>query len=305
MSEHAACVRIGGILLRLSSNDPIEPGAFPSEYWDFCQLPSADAQPDVCVELDGAGPPPVVPGSGTDCGPWAYHRVGEARRLVWHGDREGALLWVAEYVPGTARVRVWCGPRLVRGQGGSRSIVNPFRYPLDQLVMMLLLAERGGLIVHSAGLVSDGRAIIAAGVSGAGKSTLSRLWAERHGSGSLLSDDRMIVRLAGAEGEADGPATAHGTPWPGELGAARSAGFPLAALVLLRQAPENALVPLSPREALERLLPNASVPWFDSELMPRSLEVAERVTARTPAYELRFTPEKQAIDLLQTLPEGR
>ncbi len=300
MSDGAAYVRIGGVLIRLSSRDPLAPGSFSAEYGNFRLETAADLEPDVCVELSALGPAPEVCDAGIDCGTWAYHRSGDARRLVWHGDRRDAPLWSAEYVPGSSRVAVWCGPRLVRERNGARSVVNPFRYPLDQLLLMLILSERGGLILHSAGLVRDGFTVVAAGVSGAGKSTLSRLWAARYGGGSLLSDDRVIVRLDGSDRPGVGP-MAYGTPWPGELGASRAAGAPIAALVLLRQAPENELIRLSPREAVERVLPQASVPWFDSELMPRALGLAERLTGRLPAYELRFTPDEGAVDILESL----
>ena len=56
------------------------------------------------------------------------------------------------------------------------------------------LAERGGVIVHAAGAVVQGGALVFLGASGAGKSTLSRMFLEAGLGAALLSDDRVILR---------------------------------------------------------------------------------------------------------------
>ncbi|MGB5736329.1 MAG: hypothetical protein WBM40_17995, partial [Thiohalocapsa sp.] len=70
--------------------------------------------------------------------------------------------------------------------------------------------RRGGVVLHSAGLVIDGRALLFAGRSGAGKTTLTR---KGHGAGAqVLSDDINLV-LPGAVGY-----EAHAVPFTGEFG---------------------------------------------------------------------------------------
>jgi hypothetical protein len=132
------------------------------------------------------------------------------------------------------------------------------------------------------------------GRSGAGKSTLSRLWMDRFGVETVLSDDRVIA-MSG-----DDPGF-HGSPWPGELGAARNKRAPLSALVFLKQARENKLVPVSAKQALDQLLPVATVPWFDDEALSPALECCQALVDRVPAYEFHFTPTMAAVEALARL----
>jgi hypothetical protein len=94
---------------------------------------------------------------------------------------------------------------------------------------------------------------------------------------------------------------AFGTPWPGELGAAQSHRVRPLALIFLRNAGTNALIPLSPRDALERLLPLASVPWYDQDIVPDALAVCEGVVTSLPAFEFAFTNDDRAVHALRDL----
>ena len=62
------------------------------------------------------------------------------------------------------------------GRGSVRQNANP--YSLDSVLRILhslILAERGGFLLHSASAICDGRAYLFSGVSGAGKTTMTRL----------------------------------------------------------------------------------------------------------------------------------
>jgi hypothetical protein len=57
-----------------------------------------------------------------------------------------------------------------------RQNANP--YSLDSVLRILhslILAERGGFLLHAASAICDGRAYLFSGVSGAGKTTMTRL----------------------------------------------------------------------------------------------------------------------------------
>src|SRR4051812_7654599 len=91
-----------------------------------------------------------------------------------------------------------------------RDGVNPLEYPLDELLMLNLLAQGRGVELHSCGLVDEtGAGYLFIGQSGAGKTTTARLW-EREPQVRILSDDRIIVRREA------GAFWMHGTPWHGE-----------------------------------------------------------------------------------------
>lgn len=90
----------------------------------------------------------------------------------------------------------------------------------------------------------------------------------------------------------------HGTPWPGDAGIARNRSAPLSALVFLAQADHNAIVPIAPADALRRLLIVASVPWYDAEYLPPTLDTADRLLAEVPCYEFRFVKAPSAADTI-------
>jgi hypothetical protein len=56
---------------------------------------------------------------------------------------------------------------------------------------------------------------------------------------------------------------------------------------------------LKPEEVLRRLLPVASIPWYESGLTEKALNLCEFLIERYPAYELAFRP--QANDLASVL----
>jgi len=50
-----------------------------------------------------------------------------------------------------------------------KAIGNPFNYPLDQLVLIHILAYNSGVIIHAAGIEFNGRIYMFAGKSGAAR----------------------------------------------------------------------------------------------------------------------------------------
>ncbi len=169
---------------------------------------------------------------------------------------------------------------------------NPIAYPVDQILMMHLLAGRAGCILHAAGLGLGRRGFAFCGCSGAGKSTLAR---QLHGRGrwSPLSDDRVIVRAIG------GGYRLFGTPWPGTGEIAENRSFSCRGLVFLRHAREHRLQRLPGPAALRRLLPVASVPWYDPGPMALVLDFLAALVAQVPAWELSFRPERSVAAFLE------
>ena len=226
---------------------------------------------------------------------WRAYRDGRDVLLVHSlGPSPDRALWAVRLPADEDRVEVSVGPDLLRRAEGGL-VPNPLRYPVDQLLMIHLLPRRDGVLLHAAGLRREGRAILFAGRSGAGKSTLTRL-ALRQDGWDGLSDDRMIIRMVGSE------VLAFGTPWGGTEQIAVNESAPLGALVFLHQAPRNRLLRLEPRQALEQLLPIASILWFDLDRMTRSLELCERLLRLLPAYELHFRDDPSVLKALAELP---
>ena len=196
-------------------------------------------------------------------------------------------LWIARFGSRVQRVTVYC--RSLQHKKSEKRIVNlPITYPLDQLLLMVYLARRQGMLMHAAGMVHRESAYLFAGASGAGKSTFSELLVKAR-TGKMLSDERMIVREIG------GKMIAFGTPWAGTAGIARDGSAPLAGIFFLKHGKSNRIEKLAASAAADRLLPMISIPWYDPDTAAPIIAFAKRVFAVAPAYEFRFTPDRTAI----------
>lgn len=198
--------------------------------------------------------------------------------------------WIARFDRLFRNVGLYLHQQSIKAADKGKVLVNPICYPLDQLLLMYILAEHGGLIIHAAGIKIDDRVLVFPGPSGAGKSTLSRLFqAQGH---DVLSDDRVIVR------KIDGQFMAFGTPWPGEAACALNTGLPLRAICFLSHGQQNTLTRLNTAGIIERLLPVTSIPWFDPEAMTRILGFCENLLSQVPIYRFFFTPGPEAVEFL-------
>jgi hypothetical protein len=203
-------------------------------------------------------------------------------------------LWLARFDRDLRQVTVYCSESLIRERDGRTAVSNPVRYPLDMLLLMYILAQNKGMLVHAAAARINGRGFLFPGRSAAGKSTLSRLLVGRRGV-ELLSDDRIAVR------KMDGEFRAFGTPWPGDAGIALNASVPLSGIFFMYHGVNNRITEINKQEALERLLPVTSIPWYDRDIVPGMLSFCEDLVSHVPAFELHFTPSSEVVDLLREL----
>jgi hypothetical protein len=168
---------------------------------------------------------------------------------------------------------------------------RPARGILEAAVRIALAAalpRRGGLLVHGAGTIVDGRGVVCPGPSGAGKSTLDRLLRGRFAS---LGDELVAVRGK----------YAHATPFAGENGAVARARAPLAALCFLEQAPRHGLARLDRPHALRRLLRNVMAHVLDRAGADHVLGVAAEIVATVPAHVLGFARDSGVAEVLAEL----
>ena len=222
---------------------------------------------------------------------WAAFREGDIRWFRLQPPPFAEPIWEVRMEMDPVSVAVYCGPDLILQRGDRLRLSNPLHYPLDQILLMHCLAPAGGLLLHAAGLTVNGGGYLFAGKSGAGKSTISRLLGEQDGV-SLLNDDRLVLRPSG-----DG-FRMYGTPWPGELGIAHNNSSLLRGMCFLCQSQENRLVSLTPSEAMERLLPVASIPWYDSAIVDLLLPAIEKLVHIVPAFDFHFLREPAAAGFL-------
>ncbi len=228
---------------------------------------------------------------------WSMFQEDEVYWIARNPPNYKTPLWVARFNRDITEVTVYCGKKLISKRDGKRVVSNPVRYPLDQLLLMYILAQNKGALVHAAGMNLDGKGFIFPGKSGAGKSTLSRQFNSRKDPEKVvISDDRMVIR------KIDGAFKAYGTPWPGEEGTALNKSMPLSGIFFLRHAAHgtrNKIKEIKPKKALEKLLPVTSIPWYDREVMPKVLQFCEDLISDVPCFELHFTPGFEVVKLME------
>jgi hypothetical protein len=200
-------------------------------------------------------------------------------------------IWIAQFNRDITKATVYCSKMLINENEGN-TVSNPVRYPMDQLLLMYALTQKHGAVLHAAGIGINNKGYIFAGRSGAGKSTLSRQFAAKKYP-VLLSDDRVVIR------KIDKAFMTFGTPWPGEEGIAINKSIPLSGIFFISHGSDNKIKEIDKKEALERLLPVTSIPWYDQEIMTKILNFCEDMISHIPAYELYFKPDVEVVDVLE------
>ncbi len=292
----ALCLSVAGMCLHFRGGEHIRLAAPIDCYAPFLRASPVDGPCIDTIEMEviqGDVPRPDLLKPVFDTGD-AWELWADDRRCVFRTrirQDNNQPLWSMTIDRGFNHGRIYCSKDLFVASGKSLLARNIVQYPLDQLLMIHVAAARSAaVLLHAAGGSIDGNGVLFAGQSGAGKSTVSRLL----GNGTrFLSDDRIMLRRFGSK------LSMYGTPWPGDAGVAINESVPLKAICFLRHADDTSLRPLKPEEILQRLLPVASIPWYESELADNALNLCEFLIEHYPAYELSFRPH--ANDLSSVL----
>ena len=256
-------VQIGGFPIRLRCSDRNFVRQIEERYAGFLSS-SNDAAFDFEIEL-------APPGTESrdedvrvnwDSGQW----------LMQRGD------FRAEWNPANARGRI-------------RQTSNP--YSLDsvlRIVHTLLLARKGGFLVHASSAIRNGRAFLFSGVSGAGKTTMARL---APADAALLTDEiSYVIRRENSY-------HAVGTPFYGELARpGENLEAPIEALYLLAKGPENKIEPVNGTAAVRGLLENILFFARDPEFVKLVFDSACDFVNRVPVRRLTFVPDASAWELI-------
>jgi hypothetical protein len=258
-AQKSACVEIGGIPIALSTSDVSFLELLRQRYDGF--LSSSTPEFELEFDLSRTGPQ-----SNDDI------RVRREGRewLLQRGD------FYARWDPQT-------------GRGSVLQNSNP--YSLDsvlRIVHSLVLAERGGFLLHAASAICDGRACLFSGVSGAGKTTMTRLAPP---DVTLLTDEISYSR-PGEDGY-----VAYGTPFYGELARpGENCSAPITALFFLEQGPENCIEELPSAAAVQRLMRNILFFAEHRGLVEKLFATACDFVARVPIRRLTFYPDGRVWD---------
>lgn len=182
--------------------------------------------------------------------------------------------------------------RLPEEEGAVREALQAF---LKGCLQWLLL-ERGGTLLHAAGVAVRGRGFVFAGHTRAGKTTMARNFPDEE----VLGDDLVALRR-----EEEGFAL-YGTPWPGrEKGIVAYGGVPLVAVFNLHPEMPGGLYPQAPAEATAELMANAPRTGDLAE-ESKLLEILSSLTTSVSIFRLSMRLGEDVMRYLGSLflPEG-
>lgn len=264
-TKHSVVVEIGGIAIEVCSTDDAFCAMLSARYAGFL---NPDAQPTCRFDVHLVAPTDEIDADhdlqvSFDEGIWNLRR----------GD------FLATWDPAV-------------GRGVVRQSPSP--YAIDsvlRIVHSLILASTGGLLVHAASAVREGRAFLFAGVSGAGKTTISRC---APSDVTLLTDEISYVRHC-----QDG-FVACGTPFAGELArAGENLAAPVDTLFFLEKGSENRIDDVSSADALRRLMRNVLFFAHDQYLVDQVFRSACRFIQEVRVQRLLFRPDSRVWEIIR------
>ncbi|MCU0594944.1 MAG: radical SAM protein [Desulfobacterota bacterium] len=293
--DHGRCYQIAGITVRVDSELPIRDTTFSSKFNSF----ETDGPGEDTITLTHIFTLPDLSREGRGVEvyrrpPWAIYRKGNSwiyvgllpdpedqgidsvsvfnqdhsRGMMYHSERQKALY--------------------VRGNLESLTM-----FPTDQILLARVLADRGGCYLHSAGAILENKGLLFVGHSDAGKSTMATML---KGKAEILCDDRIIVR------EEPKGFRMYGTWSHGDVADVSANSAPLSALLFLRKAQRNAVLPIGDKgEKFRKLLPFLIKPLETRDWWDRMLDLIQRIAASVPFYSLEFDRSGGVIDLLKEL----
>ncbi len=174
-----------------------------------------------------------------------------------------------------------------------KSVIELFRRFIDQFLIINLLSQNQGFLLHASGVVWRGKGICFAGPSGAGKSTLLDLFKDEVARENLLNDDRLALRKYGNRWRV------FGTPWYGESQVSSSSSADLSAIFFIRHSKSNYIKKISASEICPQLMVLGLLPLWDEKAASRVLATFQDFIQKIPAFELGFLPDKSALDLIK------
>jgi hypothetical protein len=147
----------------------------------------------------------------------------------------------------------------------------------------VVLAARGGFLLHAASAIRNGRAFVFMGASGAGKTTIASLAPL---DATLLTDEVSYI------GSDSAGYRAFGTPFAGELAkCGENVSAPISVVYLLAQGGTNQIERISASDAVRMLLANTLFFAQDHDLIRSVFQSVCRLVDQIPVHRLTFVPD--------------
>ena len=163
-----------------------------------------------------------------------------------------------------------------------------------------VLARRG-VVLHSAGLVFDGKAYVFSGRSNTGKTTLTR---KAHAAGATVLSDDINLLLPEADGY-----RAYAVPFTGEFGRTLDHldshdSYPLAGIILLEQGDRLETRGASPSVAVARMLTGCPFVNTDEHESDALFDSVTQLVSRVPVIRLLNRREDDIQEIMEKVEQG-
>ena len=171
-----------------------------------------------------------------------------------------------------------------------RKFTDPF---LDRAAIQRKFADylftHSILLCHGSTVAVDGKAYLFTAKCGTGKSTHTRLWRQVFGErAQMVNDDKPFLKLTKTG------VLACGAPWSGKHGLDTNITVPLGGICILERGPKNTIQPITPAEALPRLLHETYCPAGQAE---RFEALVTRLAETVPLWRMTCTKDPQAAQV--------
>lgn len=167
---------------------------------------------------------------------------------------------------------------------GKQGSIRAFVYPLDGLLVYLMLNQSGGVLLHASGVNYHGHGLVFAGFSGRGKSTIARLFKDE--GATVINDDRLALR------QIDGSWQCFNTPM---FYADQPRQGTLSQIFLLEHGQENYIEPLQGTGALTSLMAFCIQHHYHRKLVHGLLNELQALTKAIEVARLVFRPDCSVV----------
>lgn len=171
---------------------------------------------------------------------------------------------------------------------------------LDLFLLQMFYAQavkQNMILLHSSLIDWKGRGLMFLGPSGIGKTTQAELW-NQYRDALIINGDAVFVQ------ETPDAFLGWGTPWHGSSPYCENTSVPVAAMVVLKQAPKNSIRELTGFEKVTEVSNSVFYPQWVEGGMELCLETLDHLLTKIPVYELSCRPDEGAVELVEQVVFG-
>lgn len=262
--------------------------AFEEGYVPFF-ISHSSAKPDIIVKAVNGIPEALLgkndllfDARNEDNDFFSIHRMGNFYKFIITEQKEnGRVQQVAILNHELTEWTVYCNP-------DTNNKIFPLLYPLGPIILYYLTVKSDAIMLHSSGVLNNGKGYVFSGFSGAGKSTMARLWQE---AGSIIiNDDRLMIRKT-KKGY-----SIYNTPM---FYADVPKESPLNCISLIHHFPENTIHKISGAKAVSLILANCIQHGYNNRFIEHHLEFLSGLCGKIPVYQVGFKPDAEIVDFIR------